>query len=186
MATNNEYYLETSHPSRSEVEFILKNTLQRKELFLNTKNKLEICGNILISINGIPVADQCTCIRCKKVFSCSRNAGTSYLLRHQNSCGISDLCTQKTLKEFTKVNVKLSKEDTEAIKESQLVICTIHWVTRAFIPWSLRVCANSHKHLLTWELREAVLRYLLMMVRFLDELPYRTIACRRTLYYRTS
>ena len=122
MATNSEYF----EPSRPEVEFILKNTPQRTELFVNTKSKSEVWGNYrLISIDGIPVADQCTCIRCTKVFSCSRNAGTSHLLRHQNSCGISDLCTQKTIKEFTKVDVKLSKEDTEAIKESQLAICTL-------------------------------------------------------------
>ena len=53
------------------------------------------------------------------------NAGTSHMLRHLNSCGISDQCTQINLKQITKVKVKLSKEDTEAIKESQLAICSL-------------------------------------------------------------
>ena len=90
MATNNEQ-LETTHPSRSEVELILKNNPQRAELFVNTNSHSEVWGGYrLIRIDGFPVNDQCTCIRCMKVFSCSRNAGTSHLIRHQKSCGTSD------------------------------------------------------------------------------------------------
>ena len=82
MATNDEY-LDISHLTRSEVELILKNTPQRTELFANTRSKSEVWGNYrLIRVDGIPVADQCTCIRCNKVFSCSRNAGTPIITSH--------------------------------------------------------------------------------------------------------
>ena len=109
MATNNEQ-LETTHPSRSEVELILKNNPQRAELFVNPNSYSEVWGGYrLIRIDGFPVNDQCTCIRCMKVFSCSRNAGTSHLIRHQKSCGTSDLRSQRTIKHFTKVHIKLTK-----------------------------------------------------------------------------
>ena len=60
-----------------------------------------------------------------EVFSCSRNAGTSHLIRHQKSCGTSDIRTQRTIKQFTKVHIKLTKEEADSIKESQLAICTL-------------------------------------------------------------
>ena len=123
MATGTEYH-EISDLSRSEVELILKNTPQRTELFVRLQEQVRSQVNYrLIRVDGIPIAYQCVCIRCK-VFLFS-NAGTSHLLRHLNSCGISDQCTQITLKQITKVKVKLSKEDTEAIKESKLAICTL-------------------------------------------------------------
>ena len=105
-----------------ELERILTRTPDRVELIFNTKSKSEVW-----SVDEIIVPNLCVCLRCKSVFTTSRNAGTSHLLRHQKSCSVCPSSTSSplSLEQVTKQKFKLSKEESEAIKDSELAICAL-------------------------------------------------------------
>ena len=112
--------------SGPELQHILTNTPHRSKLIFNSKCKSDVWENYrLILVDGILVPNQCACIRCKTVFTSSRNAGTS----HQKSCSISSssTLTQLSLDQITltKQKFKLNKEELEAVKDSELAICAL-------------------------------------------------------------
>ena len=122
--------VDTEVLSGPALERILTKTPQRVELITNNKSKSGVWENYrLVRVDGILVRNQCTCVRCKAVFTCSRNAGTSHLQRHQRSCSISpsSSLTQLSLERIviTKPNFKLTKEELEAVKDSELAICAL-------------------------------------------------------------
>ena len=81
----------------------------------------------LIRVDEIIVPNLCACLRCKSVFTTSQDLGTSHLLRHQKSCSVcpSSTSTQLSLDQVTKQRFKLTKEESEAIKDSELAICAL-------------------------------------------------------------
>ena len=77
-----------------ELERILRTTPDRVELIINTKSKSDVWETFrLIRVDGMLVPNLCACLRCKAMFTTSRNAGTSHLLQHPKSC---TLCPSKT------------------------------------------------------------------------------------------
>ena len=88
-----------------ELERILTRTPDCVELIFNTKSKSEVWKTFrLIRVDEIIVPKICACLRCKSVFTTSRNAGTSHLLRHQKSCSVcpSSTSSQLSLEQVTK------------------------------------------------------------------------------------
>ena len=113
-----------------ELELILSRTPHRAELILNTKSKSDVWKNYrLIRVDGLLVPNQCVCFRCKAVFTCSRNAGTSHLLRHQKSCSVSpsSSLTQLSLEHITRQKFKLTKDELETVKDSELAIYALSY-----------------------------------------------------------
>ena len=111
-----------------ELERIITRTPDRVELILNTKNKSDVWKIFrFIRVDGMLVPNLCACLRCNAVFTTSRNAGTSHLLRHQKSCTVCppSTSTQLSLEQVTKQKFKLAKEESEAIKDSELAICAL-------------------------------------------------------------
>ena len=116
--------------SGPERDRILSRTPHRAELILNNNSKSDVWKNYrLIRVDGILVHNQCVCIRCKAVFTSSRKAGTSHLLRHQKSCSVSPSSTlsQLSLEQITKHKVKLTKDELETVKDSELAICALSY-----------------------------------------------------------
>jgi hypothetical protein len=114
--------------SGGNLERLVRCEPQRVELVVNSNTKSDVWKKFrLVRIDGILVANQCACMRCKKVFSTSKNAGTSHLQRHTNSkqCSGNSTGTQLTLEQTARVKAKLSPVDIEAIKESELAICSL-------------------------------------------------------------
>ena len=111
-----------------ELKSILTGTPDRVELIFNNKSKSEVWKTFrLIRVDEIIVPNLCACLRCKSVFTTSRNAGTSHLLQHQKSCSVcpSSTSSQLSLEQVTKQKFKLTKEESEVIKDSELAICAL-------------------------------------------------------------